>query len=80
MYFLFPGLVSDMEIDIDRNIYEILSRRATENGFESAEEYSEVLLETVIRELESDSDDDETDTESDDDKVSSRLEDLGYLE
>jgi hypothetical protein len=68
-----------MELDIDRNLYETLSRRADKNGFESVEEYTEVILETVIYELEQQS---EQTRESITDKetVSDRLQDLGYLE
>lgn len=59
-----------MELDIDRELYRSLERRARENGFESAEEYGAVVLETVLTELEADRDDD----------LEERLDDLGYLE
>jgi len=69
-----------MELDVDRDLYETLSRRATEHGFESAEAYSEEILEIVVRELESGTERGDTDAVTDDEAVNSRLEDLGYLE
>lgn len=60
-----------MELDIDEALYERLARRAERQGFDSAEEYSAVILETVITELE---------TEQHDQEVDDRLRDLGYLE
>lgn len=60
-----------MQLDIDNHLYRQLSRRAKKKGFESAEEYSIIILETVIDELE---------TKHQQDKVQDRLEDLGYLE
>jgi len=58
-----------MKLAIDDELYERLERRATEIGFESAEEYSVVVLQTVIEELD----------EERDGGVEDRLEDLGYL-
>ncbi|TKX85368.1 hypothetical protein EXE43_13995 [Halorubrum sp. SS5] len=69
-----------MKLDIDRELYEILSRRAAENGYASAEEYSKEILETVIQELESQTEQRQEETVSDDERVTNRLEDLGYLE
>lgn len=60
-----------MDLDIDDELYERLSRRADEKGFESPEDYSITIIKTVLDELE------KTDT---DDQVQNRLEDLGYLE
>jgi hypothetical protein len=58
-----------MQLDVDDDLYRRLERRAEETGFESAEEYSLVVLRTVIDEV----------TEAEDDEVRDRLEDLGYL-
>lgn len=60
----------ELVIDLDEETYETLERRAETNEFESPEEYSRVVLRTVMEEL-------EENTESDD--VEQRLEDLGYL-
>jgi len=60
-----------MQIQIDNELRERLSRRANKIGFDSTEEYVIIILETVVDELE------ETDAEGD---VESRLEDLGYLQ
>lgn len=60
-----------MNVEIDDETYEKLSKRAKLKGFESAEEYSAIILKTVIDEL------NESET---DEKVQNRLEDLGYLE
>jgi len=60
-----------MQIQIDNELRERLSRRANKIGFDSTEEYAIIILETVVDELE------ETDAEGD---VESRLEDLGYLQ
>lgn len=60
-----------MKLDIEDSLYRRLERRADEHGFESAEEYGAVLLETVIEELE---------TERADADLQERLSDLGYLE
>lgn len=69
-----------MNLDIDRELYEILSRRAAENGYASVEEYSKEILEAVVRELEPQTERRQEETVSDDETVTSRLEDLGYLE
>ena len=60
-----------MQIQIDNELRERLSRRANKIGFDSTEKYAIIILETVVDELE------ETDAEGD---VESRLEDLGYLQ
>lgn len=59
-----------MQLNIDKELYEKLSRRANRKGFDSAEEYSVFVLQTIIEELEESGADDE---------VQDRLEDLGYL-
>jgi DNA-binding protein H-NS len=69
-----------MELDIDRELYEILSRRAAGNGFGSAEEYSKEILEIVVQELESQTELRQEESVSDEETVTDRLEDLGYLE
>jgi hypothetical protein len=61
-----------MELDIDERLYERLSKRAKAKGFDSAEEYSKIVLETVLEEIE--------EVNEGDNDVQSRLEDLGYLE
>ena len=58
-----------MQLDVDEELYRRLEQRAEETGFDSAEEYSRVVLQTVMEEL----------TEAEDDQVRDRLEDLGYL-
>lgn len=58
-----------MDLPIDDELYDRLERRAAETGFDSAEEYSVVVLRTVVEEL-----DDQRD-----EAVEERLEDLGYL-
>lgn len=60
-----------MQLDIDEQLYQQLSQRAQKKGFDSAEEYSVVVLQTVVEEL-------ETSTSSN--KIKDRLQDLGYLE
>lgn len=60
----------ELSLNIDESLYERLANRAEQQGFESIEEYSIVVLETVIAELE-----DEERTET----VEQHLEDLGYL-
>lgn len=60
-----------MELNLDRELEDRLSKRATHLGFESTEEYCEVILQTVIDEIESEG--------SGQDRVEDRLEDLGYL-
>jgi len=62
-----------MKLDVDKQLYDRLSNRAEKKGFDSAEEYSITILETVLDELEEDEDQASGD-------VQSRLEDLGYLE
>ncbi|QKG92047.1 hypothetical protein HPS36_04010 [Halorubrum salinarum] len=69
-----------MKLDIDRELYEVLSRRAADNGYTSAEEYSKEILETVVQELESQTKQRPDTNVSDDESVTNRLEDLGYLE
>lgn len=59
-----------MQLDVDDQLYDSLSQRAREKGFDSAEEYSIVVLETVIDELES---------QNPEEEVQNRLQDLGYL-
>ena len=66
------GETMTLKLEIDAEQGQELEKRAEEHGFESIEEYSEIILQTVIDELESD--DRETDEE-----VTERLEDLGYL-
>jgi hypothetical protein len=58
-----------VELSIDQDLYDRLERRAEETGFDSAEEYSVIVLRTVVEEL-----DEERDV-----AVEQRLEDLGYL-
>jgi len=58
-----------MELDVDEELYARLEQRAERTGFESAEEYSVVVLETILEELEQERDG----------VVEDRLEDLGYL-
>ena len=58
-----------MEIDLDSEYRERLIDRAERKGFESAETYAAVIVESVLDELESESDG----------AVRDRLEDLGYL-
>lgn len=58
-----------MEIDLDEAYRERLLDRAERKGFESAESYAATILESVLDELEAESDD----------QVRDRLEDLGYL-
>ena len=60
-----------MQLDIDEQLRNKLSKRADKVGFDSTEEYCVTVLETVINELES---------ENADNDVEKRLEDLGYLE
>lgn len=64
-----------LDLSIDSTLHKKLSTRAEKMGFESAEEYSKVVLHTVINELET-SDNSETQNNSD---VKDRLEDLGYM-
>lgn len=68
-----PNLNRDMELNlkINEDIGDVLERRADENGFQSTEEYCCTILQTVVKELEG-----ETDAT---DEVEERLEDLGYL-
>jgi len=58
-----------MELDVDDELYDRLTQRAEQTGFESPEEYSVVVLRTVLEEVQDDRDD----------AVAQRLEDLGYL-
>lgn len=69
-----------MELDINREVYEILSRRAAENGFASVEEYSIEILKAAAQELETQADRQQVKAVSNDKAVTNRLEDLGYLE
>lgn len=66
-----------MQLDIDDELYERLRKRAERQGFASAEEYSIIILETVLDELENIEDDNDIGSNND---VQSRLEDLGYLD
>lgn len=59
----------EVKFDLDEEDYEKLSRRANRNGFDSPEEYGSFMVETVLDELETETDDD----------VRGRLEDLGYM-
>jgi hypothetical protein len=61
----------ELVVQIDDDIYDQLVRRADEHEFESAEEYSKKILQTVIDELE---------TDTADGSVTDRLSDLGYLD
>jgi len=60
----------ELELTIDDDLYNRLANRADRFGFESTERYSEVILETVIDELEG---------EQGGNQITDRLEDLGYL-
>jgi len=60
----------ELTLEIEDSLYDGLSRRADEQGFESTEAYCAVILETVLTELEG-----EQRTKS----VEQHLEDLGYL-
>jgi hypothetical protein len=70
-----------MELDIDPSLVRRLERRADERGFESAEAYAAVVLETVLAELEAADDDRKSPAGQDDreDDLEERLGDLGYL-
>ena len=59
-------------IELDNNLYARLDERATNNGFESTEAYCQMVLQTVLEEIEDEG------TAMDED-VEDRLEDLGYL-
>jgi hypothetical protein len=58
-----------VQLEIDQDLYKRLEARATQTDFDSAEEYSEFVLKTVLDELEQGADED----------VRDRLSDLGYL-
>jgi len=60
----------ELIVEVDDDVHERLARRAAEQGLETPAEYSALILETVIDELE---------TPETDDDVRNRLEDLGYL-
>ena len=60
-----------MQIDLDESTVAQLERRAVEHEFESVEEYTTILVETVLEELEG--------PEQEEDTVEDRLKDLGYL-
>lgn len=61
-----------LNLEIDAELGKTLENRAEEYGFESIEEYSQMILQTVVDELESES-------KAADEEVAERLEDLGYL-
>lgn len=61
----------EITVDIDDDIYAIIERRAQRNDFDSPEEYCQIVIRTVVEELEEDTDEDVA--------VEERLEDLGYL-
>jgi hypothetical protein len=60
----------NLSVELTEESYEMLARRAKKQGFDSPEEYSSMILRTVIDELEGPEENDE---------VRDRLEDLGYL-
>lgn len=60
----------ELTVTVNSDTYQRLESRAKSHGFESVEEYSAVVLEEVMAEIES---------HNDDDTLESRLEDLGYL-
>ena len=59
-------------IELDDDLYARLDGRATNNGFESTEAYCQMVLRTVVEELEEGG-------KAMDQDVENRLEDLGYL-
>jgi plasmid stability protein len=63
--------MSERSLKIDSDLYERLANRAESHGFESTEEYANIVLQTVLDELEN---------ETEDDEVAQRLEDLGYFD
>jgi len=64
-----------MDVPLDDADRERLAARADRFGFDSPEAYARTILETVLDELEADTDD----TGGHDEEVQGRLEDLGYL-
>ena len=71
-----------MELELDTNLEDTLSRRAAEHGFDSQEEYVTDLLNTVVEELEAIESRQKGSAAdgTDNDIISNRLRDLGYLE
>lgn len=61
----------EITLEVDDDIFEAIERRARKNEFDSPEEYCEIVIRTVVEELEAES--------SENDVVEDRLEDLGYL-
>lgn len=59
----------ELTLELDDEVYDRLEQRADRHEFTSPEDYAEVIVTTVIDELESNEGDD----------VRDRLEDLGYL-
>lgn len=58
-----------MELDIGDDLHRKLARRAEVTGFDSVEDYSVFVLQTVVGEL----------YDERDEAIEGRLEDLGYL-
>jgi hypothetical protein len=73
----------DLVLDVDDGLYDRLSKRAVEQGFESPEAYARIVVETVLDELETTESratgTDRTAETDADSGVQDRLEDLGYL-
>jgi len=61
----------ELSVSVNEDLYERLANRAERHGFDSPEDYSAAILQTVIDELE---------PETTDEAVSDRLSDLGYID
>jgi predicted DNA-binding protein len=63
-------VTKEIAIELETECHQKLCRRADQTGFKTPEQYAQTIIETVLAELEMD---------SNDEAVRERLEDLGYL-
>ena len=75
---LLRGTMAKIEIDDDK--YSILEARAGEKDFEETEEYISYLLDQIVEKIKREKQGQESYSEEEEEKVKSRLEDLGYLD
>lgn len=69
------------DVNIDREIYNKLKKRAEVENYETVESYTNSILEALVEEYEDlDLTDGGEQTQTEEEKVKSRLRQLGYLE
>lgn len=68
------------KIEIDDDKYSILEARAEEKDFDETDEYISYLLDQIVDKIKREKQGQESYSEEEEEKVKSRLEDLGYLD